>query len=127
MITDADIEKLKKVFATKDDLLGMEKRFNKKFATKDDLKKSLAPYATKDDLKKSLTPYATKVDLKIYATKEDLLRLKGDLLGEMSKLRQGILEDLEIFFHDQIMPIFENHDRRITRLEKHTKLPPFAD
>jgi hypothetical protein len=101
MITDADIQKLKKVFATKDDLLGMEKRFNKKFATKD--------------------------DLKAYATKEDLLRLKGDLLGEMSKLRHGILEDLEIFFHDQIMPIFENHDHRITRLEKHTKLPPFAD
>jgi len=38
MITDADIKKLKTVFATKDDL--------KAFATKDDLK----AYATKNDL-----------------------------------------------------------------------------
>jgi ABC-type Fe3+/spermidine/putrescine transport system ATPase subunit len=46
MITDSDIKKLKAVFATKDDLkqfatkddlVGMEKRQNQKFATKDDL------------------------------------------------------------------------------------------
>ena len=41
MITDADIEKLKKVFATKDDL--------NSFATKDDLK----AYPTKVDLAKA--------------------------------------------------------------------------
>lgn len=34
MITDADIKKLKAVFATKDDLKAMEQRFDKKFATK---------------------------------------------------------------------------------------------
>jgi len=127
MITDKDIEKLKKVFATKDDLIGMEERFDKKFATKDDLKKELKAYATKDDLKKELSAYATKDDLKVYATKNDLLRLKGDLLGEMSKLRHGIIEDLEVFFHEQMMPIFEQHERRITRIEKHVKLPPLVD
>ncbi len=37
MITDSDIIKLKQVFATKDDLQAMEKRFNDTFATKDDL------------------------------------------------------------------------------------------
>lgn len=31
MITDADIKKMKKVFVTKDDLDGMEKRQNKQF------------------------------------------------------------------------------------------------
>jgi len=145
MITDKDIEKLKKVFATKDDLIGMEKRFDKKFATKDDLKrfatkkdlkKELSAYATKDDLKKlatkdDLKAYATREDLKkelsAYATKNDLLRLKGDLLGEMSKLRHGIIEDLEVFFHEQMMPIFEQHERQITRIEKHVKLPPLVD
>jgi len=64
---------------------------------------------------------------KVFATKDDLLRLKGDLLGEMSKMRRGILDDLEEFFHDQIMPQFENHERRISRSEKCLKLPPFAD
>jgi hypothetical protein len=42
MLTNSDIKKLKRIFATKDDL--------KKFATKDDLKK----FATKEDLRKGL-------------------------------------------------------------------------
>ena len=46
MITDADIKKLKQVFATKDDLKAMEARQDKKYATKDDLKLM----ATKSDL-----------------------------------------------------------------------------
>lgn len=38
MITDADIKKMKKVFTTKDDLVAMEKRQDKKYTTKDYLK-----------------------------------------------------------------------------------------
>lgn len=49
MITDADIKKMKKVFATKKDL--------KSFATKDDLKtlrsEFIGKFATKDDLRES--------------------------------------------------------------------------
>lgn len=45
MITDADVKKLKAVFATKDDLVGMEKRQDKKFksinATLKQIKNSL--------------------------------------------------------------------------------------
>lgn len=33
MITDADIKKMKKVFVTKGDLVGMEKRQDKKFSS----------------------------------------------------------------------------------------------
>ena len=57
MITDADITKLKGVFATKEDLKG--------FATKEDLKR-----------------FATKEDLKGFATKEDLTDVRVEL-GEM--------------------------------------------
>jgi len=153
MITDVDIKKLSKVFATKDDLKAMEARQDAKFATKDDLKameaRQNAKFATKIDIKGvreelngvkidikgvreelngvKIDIKGVREELKKYATREDLLRMQGDLLGEMSKMRRGILEDLEVFFHDQIMPQFENYERRMTRTEKCLKLPPFAD
>jgi hypothetical protein len=65
MITDADVKKLEKKFATKDDL--------KRFATKDDLK----GFATKDDLKK-------------YATKDDILDFKDAILYEIKGLREEV-------------------------------------
>ncbi len=61
MITDADITKLKQVFATKDDL--------KQFATKDDLKQ----FATKDDLKQ-------------FATKDDLKQLREDIIHDVADM-----------------------------------------
>ena len=54
--SDEQIQQLKDIFATKDDL--------KSFATKDDLKS----FATKDDLKKSLAPI-----------KRDIKSIKKDL------------------------------------------------
>jgi predicted nuclease with TOPRIM domain len=51
MITDNDVNKLKTIFATKDDL--------KAFATKDDLK----AFATKDDLKTSHEKVMDKLDV----------------------------------------------------------------
>jgi len=71
MITNADITKLKGVFATKDDL--------KRFATKDDLKR----FATKDDLKR----FATKDDLKRFATKSDLNEAIADVRIEIGEVR----------------------------------------
>ena len=66
-----DIKLLKSVFATKQDLVAMEKRQDKKYATKNDLasvrgdlaameKRQDAKYATKDDLKQ----FATRVEIK---------------------------------------------------------------
>ena len=77
MITDKDVTKLKKVFATKDDLKQFAKKDDlKNFATKDDLKQ----FAKKDDLKN----FATKDDLMRFATKDDLVRLeeKTDAIQE---------------------------------------------
>lgn len=75
MITDADVKKLERKFATKDDL--------KKFATKDDLKKC-----------------ATKDDLKNYATRDDLVNFKDDILSEIIKLREDI--EVVIGYRDMI-------------------------
>ena len=70
-----DIKLLKSVFATKDDLVAMEKRQDAKYVTKNDLstmekrvdsklvameKRQDAKYATKDDLKQ----FATRVEIK---------------------------------------------------------------
>jgi hypothetical protein len=60
MITDTDIKKLKTVFATKDDLIGMEKR------------------------------------------------LKKEIVG-----------DIVSYLHNNILPILNEHEKRIDRLEKH--------
>ena len=103
MITDADVTKLKKVFATKDDLKG--------FATKDDLK----GFATKNDLK----ALEARQDSK-FATKNDLVDFKDAILHEIKGLREEIT--IVIGYKDQI----EDLDYRVERLEKHTKIPPMA-
>ncbi|MBI5122227.1 hypothetical protein HZA75_00045 [Candidatus Roizmanbacteria bacterium] len=114
MITDVDIKKMKKVFATKEDL--------KKFATKDDLKKFITKedfkveskkFATKEDLEVALEKYATKDDL-LNVTKElknDILDFKDSILHEIIKLREDIT--VVIGYSDRI----EDHDQRIEKLE----------
>ncbi|MDD5593455.1 MAG: hypothetical protein PHG97_01770 [Candidatus Margulisbacteria bacterium] len=66
-ITNKDVEKLKEVFATKEDL--------KSFATKEDLKS----FATKEDLK----AFATKEGLKVFATKDELTTSINGLRTEL--------------------------------------------
>jgi len=55
-LNKADIELLKGTFATKDDLVAMEKRQDQKFATKDDLggmeNRFDQKFATKDEINK---------------------------------------------------------------------------
>ncbi|OGG11386.1 hypothetical protein A2Z00_00420 [Candidatus Gottesmanbacteria bacterium RBG_13_45_10] len=103
MITDADIKKLKAVFATKDDLTAMERRFNAKFATKDDLNR----FATKDDLNR-------------FATKDDLAAME-------KRLKKEIVGDLVGYMGHTILPILNEHEKRLDRLEKHVGgFPPLA-
>lgn len=80
MITDADVEKLKKTFATKD------------------------------------------------GVKEDLRVLKEDLLDQMDKqmdqklekLKKDIIGAVADIIQEGINPILDNHEERITSLEKRT-------
>jgi len=94
-LNQADIELLEKHFATKSDL--------KPFATKSDLK----PFATKSDLK----PLASKSDLNQLATKKDI------------KLLHERIDLLEINIAKTIALPLENHQKRLTRLENHLRLP----
>jgi len=94
MITDADIKKLKAVFATKNDLKAMEQRFDRKFATKDDLKR-----------------FATKDDLKAFASKNDLMSME-------IRLKKEIVGAVVDYLQHNIIPILNEHDKRLDRLEK---------
>ncbi len=69
-ITNKDVDKLKEVFETKEDL--------KRFATKDDLNK----FATKDDLKR----FATRDDLD--AKFKEVLAGQDQIMKELEKARQ---------------------------------------
>jgi hypothetical protein len=139
MITDADVEKLKDTFATKDDLKAFATKDDlKAFATKDDLKAfatkdDLKAFATKDDLKAfatkdDLKASATKDDLKAFASKEDLADLKlevGDIKDTVNRIEvtldtvAGAIHDLRL---ENTMgnAHLERHDRQIAALASHT-------
>jgi len=123
MITDRDIEKLKAVFATKEDL--------KNFATKEDLKQ----FATKEDLHLM----EVRMDKK-YATKEEInaqfaafrlefakfsTKMSNNFYNFEVKMRlelQNLREDKEITaeYKDHI----EDHEKRITTLEHEVRSRP---
>ena len=100
MITDADIKKMKAVFATKDDL--------KSFATKDDLKSLEARMATKDELK--------SLDLKMDFGFQELIEFIGevkiDIMKELNDFRDEIRD-----INRNSQSILNNHESRITHLE----------
>ena len=92
-------------------------KLSKIFATKEDLRKALAPYATKQDLRKALAPYATKEDLEKYLTVDEFRQFKDDVLtgldkvmGELKKIREE-----QVFMHNKV---YQDHEKRITRLEQ---------
>lgn len=101
----------------------LDRKFNEKLLPlKDDLKSLKSrlinveqTMATKEDLK----GMATKDDLKGMATKKDLKALKKELIKEISyAVGETVL--------DSTGGLIEEHEQRISRLEKHTGLPPLA-
>jgi hypothetical protein len=99
MITDADINKMKKVFATKDDL--------KKFVTKDESKK----FATKEDLLNVSTELIRSFRSELSGLKEDIINFKDSILTEIIELR----EDVAVV--TGYRNLIEDHDKRIEKLE----------
>ncbi|MBI5700900.1 hypothetical protein HZC34_03510 [Candidatus Saganbacteria bacterium] len=108
-ITKKDIEKLSDVFATKKDI-----------------EKLSDVFATKKDIEKLSDVFATKEDLKAFATKDDLSKLRNEMLTGQDKIIKK-LEDMSIEQkmayaqykrHDEKI---ENHEVRIKTLE--TKVP----
>ena len=106
MITDTDIKKLKKVFATKDDL--------KDLATKKDLQ-----------------VYATKKDLQAHATKKDLQQTSNVLTNSLRTVTSELVELIHTTHKEtvkeivgeiramrlEIGAILTNHQDRIVHLE----------
>ena len=66
---------------------------------------------TDADIKKIGKVFVTKKDAKSFATKEDLINFKDDILSEIIKLREDI--EVIIGYRDRI----EDHDQRIEKLE----------
>src|SRR3989339_44097 len=128
MISDKDINKLKTIFPTKEDL----KNELRAYATKEDLKNELRAYATKEDLKNELRAYATKEDLKnelrAYATKDEMSRGFMEVIRSIGETRteivtlitRQIVELQDVTKRQQRM--LENHDSRIGNLESLTNL-----
>jgi len=101
MITTSDINKLKTVFVTKEDL-------------KKELKKELSNYPTKDDLKNELQKYATKEELQLELKKQSAFIVK-EIADVVLTLSEGIQQSLnELKGHHDIL---ENHEHRLDKLE----------
>lgn len=106
MITDKDIQKLKNVFATKDDL--------GKFATKDDL----VAFEGRID-KKS----ATKDDIKALATKKDLHTIADDIVEYIDNTHSEGMKEMKEYVGSlarEVSSVLTNHEGRIKDLEKHS-------
>jgi hypothetical protein len=122
MLTNNDLKKLRKIFATKEDL--------KRFATKDDLKRfatkeDLKRFATKEDLKRFATKedlkrFATKDDLKAYATKQDLKEMLDKLAEEITEIVGAIGEKIDKSLNElrSHRIILGDHEERIKELER---------
>jgi len=125
----SEIKNDPKLFATKSDLLQLEKKIDNQCAAKDDLRQcatrdDLKQFATKDDLKQfatkdDLKQFATKDDLKQFATKDDLRQFatkddlkqfatKDDLFGleERNDLRYASKDNLAQTKYDLIKWMF---------------------
>lgn len=118
-----------KRFATKEDISDIKDEL-KGFATKDDLENKLSGFATKDDLEKGLARFATKSELwdlrnemnmrfEGVATKKDmqyLLVMKDEIAGMIQKRDR---DDVTNFGRQmRLQESVENHEKRITKLEK---------
>lgn len=129
MITNADIEKLKQVFPTKEDLRRYVTKDDlkselKRFVTKNDLKNELKSFATKDDLKSELKKYATKEDLKNHPTHDWMQNIINQLIKTMAEMFEAQNERLDKRFdeiHNDIVAHqrqLDNHETRILKIEK---------
>ena len=138
MITDKDITKLKSVFATKDDFKSFAKKEDlNRFATKEDLDKSEIRTAKSfEDVQKQIF----RLEDDVSGLKKDVSSIKKDISGikrDVSNLQEDVTDIKHniLTMEDNILgainklqvensitatyrPRIENHEQRITKLEK---------
>lgn len=111
MITDADVKKLKAVFATKDDL--------KNLVTKDGLK---------EDLNDMRSQIMDAMDGKLKATERNILDAVDEKFKAQDRRFDAKLtaqtDDIVKDVAKTIMPLYDEHDVRIAALEKQRPLIP---
>ena len=110
MLTDEDIQKLTRIFPTKEDL--------KNYATQKQLRE-----LSSRDIKKLATVFATKEDLKKFATKEELYQLKDGMYARMDQIMGELKAMREDHLIHQLRSEETHHefDKRITLLEVRSK------
>ena len=92
---------------------------------------------TDADIKKMKKVFVTKDDLKLmedrqdkkFATKDDLKKLptKVDLQKALNNQKEEIVDAVGEYVADTIVPMFDQRDKKISRIEKKLDLPPLAD
>jgi len=126
-LTNRDINKLKEVFATKEDFKNvLTKEDAKAFATKDDLKNLLTKedakaLATKEDLRVEI--FLLREDMRKFPTRDEMNLRFNEVTNSIDWLMgttQKTFDELTIINerHRRSMEQIENHGKRIGHLEK---------
>lgn len=74
---------------------------------------------TKDDIKNLKEVFPTKEDLDF-----KLEKLSDDIDKKLDNQKKEILEGVAEHFHDSVLPILDNYEERLGKLEKKTGIHP---
>lgn len=80
---------------------------------------------TNDDLKKIKGLIDQSLDERNVATKQDLAQTEQRLTQKIEETREGIVQDINDYLHDELYPLLDTHEKRLKRVEKHLDIPPF--
>lgn len=112
MITDKDVEKLTKTFVTKNDL----KKELQGFATKADLEelevRTAKIFAQNEQRMTGVEGNISKLQEDVSDIKHNMLTMEDNIIGAINKLQ------IENSITASYRPKIENHEQRITKLEK---------
>lgn len=112
MITDADIKKMKAVFATKEDL----EKMKTVFATKEDLKLLSNKFETKFSTKDELKALDSKMERGFVEIIDYIGETRDNIVTQLSKQINDFRDEMrDINLSNQ--SILNNHEARISHLE----------
>ncbi|OGG27562.1 hypothetical protein A3A64_02920 [Candidatus Gottesmanbacteria bacterium RIFCSPLOWO2_01_FULL_48_11] len=94
--------------------------------TKADKKFLKESFATKNDLKamekRQNNRFITKNDLKDFRQ-----QINDDIDGKLAKQKEDIVKDVGEYIADTVVPMFEERDEQLARLNKKVGLPSLVD
>ena len=85
-------------------------------------------YSTKDDLKDLRRDVLEEVDSKLKAQSRNILdEVNNSLKQQLKKQKDEIVKEIGDFIEDSLLPLFDNHEKRISRAEEKLNLPPMPN